>query len=465
MCTRLLASFTIASLSFASLASAQSTDVEKAYKRELAFLDAERDTLSKRLGEVKREREQKETEARNELDRLQGRATSLSLEADRLEELLAEVESEAAADAETRDILDSTLQQAEVALSKGDIQLPELPDGAGPDRRIEQLDFAFAKSLELLDRYSKMRKEQGAFFDRSGRKVEGTILHVGQVAAYGVSERAAGALAPAGNGKLKVWPEGDSSESARALVQGQTPATVQMFLFESLEKEVEKSKEKTFEDLMKAGGPIGWVIVCLGILAGVLALIRIALLARAATNTERLLGEVGPLVKAGRVDTALDIARKAKNPVGRVLEATLKNLTRPREVLDDLIAEAVMREQPALDRFGSTILIAAAVGPLLGLLGTVTGMISTFDIITEYGNGNPKLLAGGISEALVTTELGLLVAIPALLLGNMLGGWASRIKDDLDSAALRITNIASGDDIADLTREPPARVPELAPAE
>ena len=71
-------------------------------------------------------------------------------------------------------------------------------------------------------------------------------------------------------------------------------------------------------------------------------------------------------------------------------------------------------------------------------------MIATFDIITEFGTGNPKLLSGGISIALVTTELGLVVAIPALLLGNLLSGWAENIKGAMDKAALRITNIASG---------------------
>jgi biopolymer transport protein ExbB len=81
------------------------------------------------------------------------------------------------------------------------------------------------------------------------------------------------------------------------------------------------------------------------------------------------------------------------------------------------------------------------VAPLLGLLGTVTGMIQTFDVITEFGTSDPKLLSGGIATALVTTELGLIVAIPCLLLGNLLGGWADRIKDDMEKAALRTINL------------------------
>jgi biopolymer transport protein ExbB len=119
---------------------------------------------------------------------------------------------------------------------------------------------------------------------------------------------------------------------------------------------------------------------------------------------------------------------------------------RDREHLEDIISESILHENSYLDRFGSTIIIIAAVAPLLGLLGTVTGMISTFDIITEFGTGDPKLLSGGISEALVTTELGLVVAIPALIFGNLLAGWADNIKEDMEKAALRVTNIYKKND-------------------
>ena len=83
-------------------------------------------------------------------------------------------------------------------------------------------------------------------------------------------------------------------------------------------------------------------------------------------------------------------------------------------------------------------MVIAAVAPLLGLLGTVTGMISTFEIITEHGTGDPKMLSGGISEALITTQLGLVVAIPMLLLGNMLKGWSEGVFGKLESTVLRL---------------------------
>jgi biopolymer transport protein ExbB len=99
-----------------------------------------------------------------------------------------------------------------------------------------------------------------------------------------------------------------------------------------------------------------------------------------------------------------------------------------------------MHESTRLDKLSSIILVIAAVAPLLGLLGTVTGMIATFDVITEFGTGDPKLLSGGISIALVTTELGLIVAIPLLLGGNLLNSWAESIKDNMEHSALHIVN-------------------------
>ena len=108
------------------------------------------------------------------------------------------------------------------------------------------------------------------------------------------------------------------------------------------------------------------------------------------------------------------------------------------------MAEQILHESAHLNRFGAFIIVIAAVSPLLGLLGTVTGMISTFDIITEFGTGDPKLLSSGISIALVTTEVGLAVAIPALIFGNLLSGWAESIKDDMEKAALRVMNLYKG---------------------
>ena len=106
------------------------------------------------------------------------------------------------------------------------------------------------------------------------------------------------------------------------------------------------------------------------------------------------------------------------------------------ETLMDHAETIVLNEKSRLERFGTAILVIAAVAPLLGLLGTVTGMIGTFEMITEHGTGDPKMLSGGISEALITTQLGLVVAIPMVLLGNTLNTWGNRILGRLEAGIL-----------------------------
>ncbi|MEN1727456.1 MAG: MotA/TolQ/ExbB proton channel family protein, partial [Pseudomonadota bacterium] len=185
---------------------------------------------------------------------------------------------------------------------------------------------------------------------------------------------------------------------------------------------------------------IGWIIVVLGVIGLLLVLLRTLFLQRASASTGKIIDTVGSHIRRDDRDAALQVLSKKSSSTSRVVASAIRNLDRDREHLEDIVSESILHESSHLNRFGAVILVIAAVSPLLGLLGTVTGMISTFDVITEFGTGDPKLLSGGISIALVTTQLGLIVAIPLLLLGNMLSGWAERIKDDMEKAALRVIN-------------------------
>ena len=121
---------------------------------------------------------------------------------------------------------------------------------------------------------------------------------------------------------------------------------------------------------------------------------------------------LGRAVRAQANSKALDV----RNPLGRVLKVGEDNFKKDIDTLELKLAEAIMAERPSIERGISAVRIISVVAPLAGLLGTVTGMIVTFQMITLYGTGDPKLMAGGISQALVTTVLGLLVAIPTLSL-------------------------------------------------
>ena len=433
-------------------------DLESAYQREYAFLAAEKHSLTQRLAELEKEAEQKLAAARSDVDELQGRVLSLSLQADRMTEMLSEVERQADSASEDEDLLTTLLSQAETSLEKGGIALPEATSDA-KESKLSQVRFAFDQGLQLLRRFSSVRQEPGDFFAANGEKVSGTLIHIGRVGSYGISERASGTLAPAGEDKLKVWSDGDTSSLPRSVAQGSAPAMLDLFLYESLDKGVEHKQEKTAIEVIESGGVIGWVIVAAGLLALLMVIARALLLWRAASNTSHLAEKITPLLERKQFPEAIKLCKNANSAGGRVLVATLSHLDRDRDELENIVSEAILHEQPALDRFGSLIIVVAAVAPLLGLLGTVTGMIATFDIITEFGTGNPKLLSGGISIALVTTELGLIVAIPALVLGNLLSGWADNIKDGMDKAALRVVNISSGIRLSQRpTSAPPAEI-------
>jgi len=162
----------------------------------------------------------------------------------------------------------------------------------------------------------------------------------------------------------------------------------------------------TLLERVQQGGAIGYIILAIGLFGIVLVLLRLAGLGRI----------------AGRMNQQLQDPGQASddNPLGRVLLAAGDTGEHDIDAVELLLDEAILRETPALQRGLGLLKLLAAVAPLLGLLGTVTGMILTFQSITLFGSGDPKLMAGGISQALVTTVLGLIVAIPLLFSHTLL---------------------------------------------
>ena len=158
---------------------------------------------------------------------------------------------------------------------------------------------------------------------------------------------------------------------------------------------------------VQQGGLVGYVIIGLGIVGLLLVAERLV-----------TLGIVGSKIKAQIGQQKADPG----NPLGRILAVYEANPNADVETLELKLDEAILKETPALERGTVMIKVLSAVAPLLGLLGTVTGMIATFQAITLFGTGDPKLMAGGISTALVTTVLGLVMAIPLLLLHSVVAG-------------------------------------------
>lgn len=166
------------------------------------------------------------------------------------------------------------------------------------------------------------------------------------------------------------------------------------------------------------GGIIGYIILLLGLIGLVVAIIRMIDLIGVAKRVSAQLANL----------TAIDEG----NPLGRVMAVAKDAQATDIESYELLIDEAVIREIPALEKDQSLVKLLAAVAPLLGLLGTVTGMIETFQSISLFGTGDPKLMAGGISQALVTTMLGLIVAIPLLFVHSLMANRSKQMVEILE---------------------------------
>jgi len=417
--------------------SANASELSDAYKKEYTFLKAQKSELQSRF--IKEETDQKSdvVAAGEKLNALQENLIQVSDALRTAQERLEKLTKKANEVTENGDITSTVTMQATTALKEYGVEI----DDSNKTDNLEKLTQAFAVSEKLYKELSSIRNSKGKFYLPNGKPVEADIVKVGNIAAYGIAKEAAGALAPAGEGKYKLWNSADASDDAKALHSGSSTERLNIFIFENLDKEVEFKKEKTVMDTVKAGGVIGYIILVLGLFGLLLIALRVMLLSKSGSRVEKLTKTVVEKLNTSGVADAQEAIKGYKGSTARVLKATLRNITRDREHIEDIVMENILNESSAIDKFGSFVLVIAAVAPLLGLLGTVTGMISTFDIITEHGTGDPKLLSGGISEALVTTMLGLIVAIPLLLLGNLLSGWAQKIKDSMEQSALHVINV------------------------
>nr|WP_253659018.1 MotA/TolQ/ExbB proton channel family protein [Vibrio sp. Y53_MX_L15] len=177
----------------------------------------------------------------------------------------------------------------------------------------------------------------------------------------------------------------------------------------------------TLADRLNAGGVVGKIILGLLAIGLLIALVRGASLM---ISRQKIMKQLKTPAQPG------------DNPLGRVLAVYQKDKHRSVEALELRLLEAVVDEQTHLEKGLSMLKLLAALAPMLGLLGTVTGMIETFQVITQFGNGDPKVMAGGISMALVTTVLGLVSAMPLLLAHNVLSSQAENIRSILEKQGI-----------------------------
>ncbi|MHC4501660.1 MAG: MotA/TolQ/ExbB proton channel family protein [Planctomycetota bacterium] len=338
-------------------------------------------------------------------------------------------------------------------------EIDRLLDAAARDRRA--VPRASSKLLGLVaahvEEAGRLRRVPGRAVGPDGRELAGTFVKVGAAMSLFAGE---GEGAPSGIVRLEhgstrphVFPvSGEAAEEVAALArgeqahEGQVPPggsdrtwNVPVDLTSGAALRAAKAERSLGQDIA-AGGVVMIPIIAIGIVCLAVGVWKLVQLVRVSTDFDAPLGKLVGLIRAGEIDKARSLAGSTSAPLGRLMTEGVDHHRAPKESLEEILHEAIMAEVPRLERFLSFLAVGASVSPLLGLLGTVTGMIHTFTLISVFGAGDPKLLSAGISEALITTQAGLLVAIPLLLAHAFLRRRVNAIADGLEQSATSFTN-------------------------
>ncbi|MCX7804257.1 MAG: MotA/TolQ/ExbB proton channel family protein [Planctomycetota bacterium] len=311
---------------------------------------------------------------------------------------------------------------------------------------LEAAGMLFRAYLACFEAASRIRKMAGAeVVLPNGTTCRGTLMMCGAFGGMFVSADGATvgvAAIPPGADRFHVEAAGLNRTERAAIgeaVSGRGEIVPAVLDITSGAVSERRMRERSWGEWFAAGGPVMYPLALIAILALLAVLERAVVLGRMGVNVEDLLSRVLPFVRAGDLDGAMAAVRAAAGgrmrPAHRVLAAGITHAAGSPGDPEDAVEEAVMSEVPGIDRHMGALSAFATVSPLLGLLGTITGMIRIFQILTVHGAGSGRLLSGGISEALITTEFGLAIAIPVLLAHAALTRRARAIKAGIESVA------------------------------
>ena len=304
------------------------------------------------------------------------------------------------------------------------------------------------KMVALLSEQTRLSEEivleKGPIVDRTGREARADILYLGPFTTAYRTENETGFLnySHAGNQlfALSHLPSGRVQKQISKYMNGRTDTiTMDITLGAALRQLVH---ELSLLDQVPKGGAIVWPILAILVVGTGIVIERIIFLSRKRVDADSLINQIDRMAMDKDWQACTDVClAQPEKPVSRVLMAGLKYCEKQREEMENALQEAILKEIPPMERFLASLGMLAAIAPLLGLLGTVTGMIDTFHVITLYGTGDPRLMSGGISEALVTTMLGLSVAIPLMLSQTLLNRAVDRRVGELEEKAVSLVNI------------------------
>lgn len=304
--------------------------------------------------------------------------------------------------------------------------------------------------FEELEATGTTTRRSGDYVAPDGRSAAGEIIRVGRFTSYFRSaDGDVGFLRPESSGERMIGVPGEIPGALVKSIKAYFDEKTNVLpldpsggaAFAQLTESVDL-KEK-----LEVGGILMWPILFVAALAFILMIERLIVLGSTKANTDKIMDKLHALAEKGQWKEARQVCEtNSRTPTCRMLDSAIRHIGDTQEVLESALQEAILREMPRLERFLPTLSILAMISPLLGLLGTVTGMINTFQVITVAGTGDPRMLSGGISEALLTTQFGLIVAVPIMLIHHFLERRVDKIAGDMEEkgTAFAVTILKSG---------------------
>ncbi len=303
------------------------------------------------------------------------------------------------------------------------------------------------KTIRLLLDETRMsgevRLQKGTIVDRNGAEVEVEILILGNfTAAYRHEGETGFLIYSEASGRFfalsKLPPRRLQRELADYMKGASDDVPMDISRGGALRQ---LAHELTLAEQIPKGGPIVWPILAILALGLLIVLERLFFLFRYSIDADKFMKKIADRISQGRWEECGEYCSRLGNKaVPKVIMAGIEARDLDRYDLENALQEKILREIPRLERFLSTLGILAGIAPLLGLLGTVAGMIETFHVITYFGTGDPRMMSGGISEALVTTMLGLSAAIPLMLCHTLLTRKVDTLVSQMEEKAVAFVN-------------------------
>jgi biopolymer transport protein ExbB len=319
---------------------------------------------------------------------------------------------------------DANIDITEKAIYQADIDLVHEANLSDDGLSLNQLTAEFRFLQTALVRLEKatggQRFHSSTVLGPDGGVLSGSSILIGPFSFFSNDDHAGLVLADKGpplRPRVKSLGKDHSGSIRDFLLRGGGDLPFDPTLQDALQIQY---SQRSFLDEIWAGGVWIWPILLFALISFIGAAVKLVEVFTVHNPSRETLDEVLSNVQAGNDNIARDLAVQVKGPFRPLLESAIEFSRSRKELLEEVLFEKILEAQPRLERFLPFIAVTAAASPLLGLLGTVTGMISTFQQITLFGTSDASKLASGISEALVTTKFGLIAAIPALVLHALL---------------------------------------------